>query len=262
MTRNVATTSFWRVVAITALGAIAASLAPHAAQAGPPDRTACQAAVGHAKAQSDLQSVLSAAPDGSTVRISGTCVGTFTISNKTLTLTSKKGATIKGNTTGTVLWIGGNNQTTNVTMTNITVTNPNGQGIFVWSGATTLTLSTGVSVTGITRSSGIHNQGTVSLENASVSGNTNSGDGGGISNIGTLNLSGTTSISGNTAGGRGGGIYNSPDGTVTVVGSAVSISGNTSTGQGGGIYNEGTFSGTPTYDNNTPNNYCSSAGCS
>lgn len=89
--------------------------------------------------------------------------------------------------------------------------------------------------------SGIDNQGTLTVINSTISGNSafgalnpNSGFGGGIYNEATMSVIGST-ISGNT-GNSGGGIYN--DGTLTILDSTVS--GN-SGGHGGGIFNAGTI---------------------
>ena len=65
---------------------------------------------------------------------------------------------------------------------------------------------------------------TTTMTNCSLSGNSASGNGGGIYDTdGTLNVSGST-ISGNTASGNGGGIYN----TVTMTLSSSNVAGNTS----------------------------------
>jgi hypothetical protein len=86
---------------------------------------------------------------------------------------------------------------------------------------------------------GIANDGTLTVSNCTISGNTvTSGQsGGGVYNAGTLTLNNST-ISGNSAAekGLGGGIYNGGALTVT----NTTISGNTA-GSGGGIYNAGTL---------------------
>jgi len=93
---------------------------------------------------------------------------------------------------------------------------------------------------------GIYNEGSLTLTNTTVSGNTAAptgpllgGSGGGIYNAGTLTLTNST-VSENTAtdlfGGRGGGIYN--EGSLTLTNSTVS--GNKA-GSGGGILNGGTL---------------------
>jgi hypothetical protein len=63
-------------------------------------------------------------------------------------------------------------------------------------------------------------------------------DGGGIFNNGTLTVTNAT-ISGNSAIGGGGGILNAGEGTASVVNST--ISGNRASAEGGGISNEGTL---------------------
>ena len=103
-----------------------------------------------------------------------------------------------------------------------------------------LTIQNGLAVLG----GGINNSGTLTINNATVSGNATSSifaSGGGIYNSGTLTMNNST-VSGNTAGaGGGGGIYNR--GTVTI--SRSTISGNdvkaTGNALGGGIYNKGTL---------------------
>ncbi|MEA1965224.1 MAG: Ig-like domain-containing protein [Candidatus Aerophobetes bacterium] len=94
----------------------------------------------------------------------------------------------------------------------------------------------------------------LNIKNCIISGNhIRDGYGGGISNLGTLTITGST-ISGNTAlpigfGGwaGGGGIYNS--GTLTIIGST--ISDNYATYESGGIFNEGslTITGSTISDN-------------
>ncbi len=102
-----------------------------------------------------------------------------------------------------------------------------------------LTIAKGISNNG----GGISNQGTLTVTNSTVSGNSAPrGDGGGIVNDGTLTVTNST-VSGNSAslGGFGGGIAN--DGTLTIENSTVS--GNAASsgviGGGGGINNQGTL---------------------
>jgi len=115
----------------------------------------------------------------------------------------------------------------------------------------------------------IYNEGTLTLSDSTVSGNSTTEQGGGIFNSGTLTLSNST-ISGNSATqGNGGGIFNG--GTLALSNSVVSsntatngggivnagtlalsnstVSGNTTTLNGGGIINE--FDGTLTLSNST-----------
>lgn len=88
---------------------------------------------------------------------------------------------------------------------------------------------------------GIYNQGTLTLTQSTLSGNSAGGSGGGIYNsAGTLTLINST-LSGNVAtsnSGGGGGIYNNAIGTLTLTDST--LSGNvTTSNSGGGIYNAG-----------------------
>jgi CSLREA domain-containing protein len=85
---------------------------------------------------------------------------------------------------------------------------------------------------------GILNEGTLTLQGCTVSGNSANSTGGGISNTSpaaTLNVQGTT-VRDNGAGLEGGGIYNH-FGTVTVQNSTVSGNIAFASSQGGGIYN-------------------------
>ncbi|MGD1908893.1 MAG: beta strand repeat-containing protein [Leptolyngbyaceae cyanobacterium] len=79
---------------------------------------------------------------------------------------------------------------------------------------------------------GILNNGTLTLNNSTVSGNSAIFRGGGISNDGTLTLS-NSAVSGNTTNNESGGIYNT--GTLTLNGSTVS--GNSAVTESGGIDN-------------------------
>jgi CSLREA domain-containing protein/uncharacterized repeat protein (TIGR02543 family) len=93
-----------------------------------------------------------------------------------------------------------------------------------------ITITGGNSVNG----GGITNNGTATVTNSAISGNTG-GCGGAICNYGTLKLSGST-LSGNTASFNGGGIVNA--GTLTVINST--IANNTAHyDYGGGIFNNG-----------------------
>ncbi len=103
-----------------------------------------------------------------------------------------------------------------------------------------------VTITGLAfESSVLPNEGTLTLINSTISGNTaifdfsllGTPDGGGIFNApgGTLTLINST-VSGNRADGNGGGIFNAPGGTLTLINST--ISGNVAD-SGGGISNDG-----------------------
>jgi len=108
---------------------------------------------------------------------------------------------------------------------------------------TGLTITNGLAADG----AGILNNGTLTLTNATVSGNSTpyvyGASGGGISNSGALTLENTT-VSGNSAAGSretgtGGGIYNGQGGMVTL--DNTTVSGNYARPDGGGIYNIGTL---------------------
>ena len=92
------------------------------------------------------------------------------------------------------------------------------------------------------------------LTNSTVSGNTSSGEGGGIANFAPLTITNST-ISGNASGKKGGGIENFSTMTIT----STTVSGNTAiTGNGGGIHN---FSnGTLTITNGTVNGNAAATG--
>jgi hypothetical protein len=79
---------------------------------------------------------------------------------------------------------------------------------------------------------GIQNEGTVSVNNSTLSGNSASAYAGGIRNNGTITISNST-LSGNSSG-DGGGIYNG-DGTTTISNST--LSGNSASSEGGGLFN-------------------------
>jgi hypothetical protein len=100
---------------------------------------------------------------------------------------------------------------------------------------------------------GISNRGTLTLSGCTVTGNrvtNNFSDGGGISNSGLLTISNFSIISGNSAGNRGGGIANF--GAVLTVSNSCAIAGNTAF-TGGGIYNS-------SYDDLTVSNSCTITG--
>jgi predicted outer membrane repeat protein len=110
-----------------------------------------------------------------------------------------------------------------------------------------LTLITGVALThgsAVGDGGAILNRGAVTLTNSSLSGNTATGNGGGLANADTP--SGTapaatftrSPISDNSAGLSGGGVYNGQRGSLTtsgVSGSPMAITGNTAALNGGGI---------------------------
>jgi hypothetical protein len=132
-----------------------------------------------------LQPAINAAAQGDTLFVTGTCTGPFTISGD-LTLYGAGPAVLDGNQAGRTVTVGSGAQ---VQLDHLVITNGTG---------------------------GISNQGTLTVDNSTVSGNTASnGPGGGINNgvNGTLVVSNST-VSGNYSLGAGGGINS--NGSLTV----------------------------------------------
>ncbi|GGV27204.1 hypothetical protein GCM10010260_79560 [Streptomyces filipinensis] len=165
----------------------------------------------------NLQTAIDNAPSGSTIVVTGVCVGQFTIAGKNLTLVgSGSGATLDGGQAGRTLTKFGPGNT--VQLNNLTVAHgvdPNfGGGI-------------------------INYEGTLSLTRVTVRQNV-APDGGGIFNGGTLVVSGSVvrdNSSGSAPQGTGGGIFNNNPGTATVVNSLIQHNTVSGTGSaGGGLY--------------------------
>ncbi|WP_287284042.1 Ig-like domain-containing protein [Okeania sp. SIO2G4] len=97
------------------------------------------------------------------------------------------------------------------------------------------TISNNIATNAELSGGGIDNDGTVTVTDSTISGNTSGFDGGGIYNNGTATVT-NSSISENVASRFGGGIAN--DSTVTVTNST--ISGNSTNASGGGIANDST----------------------
>jgi uncharacterized repeat protein (TIGR01451 family) len=167
---------------------------------------------------------------------------------------ASSGDTITFNVTGTITLTSGQLEIAkNLTIrgpgaTSLAISGNNASRVFqIDSGATVaidrLTIARGFASGG--NGGGILNNGTLTVRDAILSGNTalNGGRGGGIANTGTLTVSNST-LSGNTAspsggsGGLGGGIFNGGGARVTVSNST--LSGN-SAFYGGGIGNVGTL---------------------
>jgi nitrous oxidase accessory protein NosD len=257
----------WTVLGLVGLtlglvAATAALVAP-AAVAGPPPCQTKNVRTGvEYKGASPLTSAITDAVSGDTINVYGTCYGNFTLS-KDLTLHGQgKKATLNGGGSGTVLHV--TNGTT--TVDGLTITNGvadvesvEGNGCCVGGGIAVSGDTAGAHlvnslVTGNSASifgGGIDvDDGTLTLENSTVNGNTASSSGGIDSDFGTVTLIDST-VSGNTAAGGttcqslgscAGGIWNF-GGTLTLIDS--SISGNTATRRGGGIVNQ-TPTGGPT----------------
>lgn len=271
-----------RLRALTIVAALALTagmlviLAPTAV-GGPPS-----CAVSNARTHKDydsLQAAVDAAKAGDTLEVKGTCVGNTSVDrNVTLKGVTNKAfpgtPTLDGGGTATVLHI--TNGTT--TVDGLTITNGvadvesvEGNGCCVGGGIAVSGDTAGArlvnsAVTGNSASifgGGIDvDDGTLTLENSTVSGNTASSSGGIDSDFGTITLIGST-VSGNVATGGGtctgaglscaGGIWNF-GGTLTLIDSTVS--GNTADDRGGGIVNQLsagllTLSGTSTISSNT-----------
>lgn len=80
---------------------------------------------------------------------------------------------------------------------------------------------------------------------------THTGEGGGIYNLGHLNLSGSSLVSSNYSGSHGGGIYNAPTGTLAQTITGISNNTTGTAGSGAGVYNAGLYtSSSATLQNN------------
>ena len=127
----------------------------------------------------------------------------------------------------------------NVRISGLTVNNGNtndigGGGIYN-NGTLTVTDSVVQGNSALHSGGGILNSGMLTVSNSTISGNT-AFNGGGIADIGTPTVSNST-ISGNTSRSAGGGIFNNESGPVVI--NYTTISGNTSNGEGAGLYNYG-----------------------
>jgi len=162
---------------------------------------------------------------GSTINFAAAVTGTITLTTGPLpdiavdmTITGPGAAS---------LTISGNNSTTVGTIFTIDTG--------VTASISGLTIANGNS-NAVNAGGGILNDGILTVNNCTISGNSGIGsgnEGGGITNFGTLTVSGST-VSGNSAS-QGGGIFNGQTNTLTVVNST--FSGNSVTTKGGGIYN-------------------------
>jgi hypothetical protein len=160
----------------------------------------------------NLQTAINAAthPLDTTLKVRGTCVGSFTIVGKSLTLagptTGTGSAILDGGGAGNaVLYLSDGE----ITLNHLTITGGSNGGIF-------------------------NSEATLSLQNASVHGNTAISGAGIVNRTGLVTLQ-KSSIRDNTATGSGGGIFNMQGGQVVLRSS--SVTGNTGDGDGGGIWN-------------------------
>jgi len=268
--------SFWLL--LPALVLLALVVVPFGASASGAPSCAVSNARTH-KGYSSLQNAVDAAKAGDTLEVKGNCVGNTSV-NKNITLKGVTNKTFPGTPTldggaiGTVLHI--TNGTTTVNGLKVTngvadVTSVEGNGCCVGGGIAVTGDTAGATlvnslVTG--NLSGVFgggidvDDGTLTLENSTVSGNTASSSGGIDSDFGTITLI-DSAVSGNVATGGGtctsaslscaGGIWNF-GGTLTLIDST--ISGNSADDRGGGIVNQLsgallTLSGTSTISSNT-----------
>ncbi len=160
-----------------------------------------------------LRNTIATAAAGATIEFATSVTGPINLTSGVLNITQN--VTITGPASGLV--IDGNN---------------NGAVFSIYSAVTAaisnLTITDG-------SDSGVYNDGTLlTMTDCDISGNTSSGHGGGIYNIGTLNLVDCT-VTSNKSGGSyyGGGLYN--DGGATLTGCTFSY--NTAGEYGGGVYN-------------------------
>src|SRR6266568_844350 len=226
-----------------------------------------------------LTAAIAAAMPGDVLALTGTCTGTYTL-NKPLTLIGDPThrfptPTLDGNQAGTTVTVHVGVQ---ATLTALTISGgqalSGGGGLYGQGGGTLTPYSSTVSGNGAGHTdfgagagAGVFNQGTVTLDSSTVSGNTtlgsagsgagmfnqnvmtlhsstvsdntaagSLGSGGGIFNQGTLTLDTSSDVSGNTVGGSGGGIFNQG----TVILDSSQVSGNSAGTNGGGISNAGT----------------------
>ncbi|MBV9411979.1 MAG: hypothetical protein JO148_10300 [Acidimicrobiia bacterium] len=165
----------------------------------------------------NLQTAINAAPSGTRLIVSGTCVGNFTFpAGKTLTLDGP--AVLDGNHSGTVLLV---QPTAVAKLISITVQNGDSAGINNGGtlNATYVTVTRNINTTG----AGIVNSSILNMTNSVVTGNTARVGGGGIWNIGgsaVANISSST-IDHNGGGTDGGGILNETLGQFTLLNSFV-----------------------------------------
>ena len=187
-------------------------------------------------AYTDLAPAISAATAGDELDITGSCIGNYTV-GKNLTLqginTAGAKATLDGSQAGTVLTV---NPGVVATLSTLRITHGAGTGL---------------------NGGGITSNGTLTVNDSTISGNTVAGFGGGLLNRGALTVNNST-ISGNTAilfqKGEGGGIYDDEAGTVVL--NDTNVTDNNASDFGGGVLTKGphlTLNGTSTISGNTSN---------
>ena len=172
---------------------------------------------------------------GQTITLGGTQL--LIDSNLTINGPGASALTIDGNGESVIFKVAGGKT---VTISGLTITNGNadegqyGGGIDN-NGTLTISNSTISGNSAAEFGGGIYTNGTLTISNSTIAGNSAAIHGGGIINYGPLTISNST-IAGNSAVNEGGGIYN--NGTLTISNST--ISGNSAV-YGGGIYNYDTL---------------------
>jgi CSLREA domain-containing protein len=162
--------------------------------------------------------------------------------------------TISGNNANTLFFIQG----AELTLDNLILSDASSGNGAIFSAVSTLTITNSI-VSGNSGGYAINNQDTLMVTNSIFSGNSHNdplggAQGGAIASVGTVNASSTT-FTGNSTSGSGGAIHNLGGGSLTVNNST--FSGNTAPdGRGGGIFCEtGSFAGThDTFTNNSGGN--------
>jgi len=214
-------------------------------------------------ATDSLQTAIDSAAAGSTLNVSGTCVGAFTIA-KNLTLNGPavldggNGGTVLTVTTGTVtlnaitiqngskfayrLTAGGIDNAGLLTLNRCTVDHNAAiavGGIFN-TGSVTMNLSTVSNNFGVFTAGGIDNEGTAVIKLSSITSNHGNNGTGGLLNSGTASLA-LTSVTQNNGGGAAGGIANTETGTLNLLLSLVTANTDFAPGAAGGVSNLGTM---------------------
>ncbi|MFC9296635.1 hypothetical protein ACFTWH_16285 [Streptomyces sp. NPDC057011] len=184
-----------------------------------------------------LQTAINAAAAGDTLRLSGHCVGPFTV-NKNLTLASAKGeeAVLDGNQGGSTLTVTGAGVQVKLEKLRIIGGRATAGGGINNLGATVKVVRSEISENTADTGGGINNQngGTVNVDHSTVRHNS-AGFGGGLYNAsGTLNVTESKVFDNTATTGNGGGLYNA--GTATLTRSSVD---HNSAVRGGGIRNVG-----------------------